>query len=339
MLQRLAIRDVRVIAAAELALAPGLNLIHGRNASGKTTVLEAIHLVATGRPLRGTTASDAIRRGTPGAAIQATTSKFTLSLRLTPTSRRIAIDDQPAARAEVARACPFLLIMPGAQREFFSDAETRRRALRWAVFHVEPGYALAWGRYARALTQRNAALRAGDPATACALDPVLAREGAVLAKLEAEFSEAWDRALRAVGARWHLRYVPGAEGALETALLATRSADLRRGFTTVGPHRSDVALEDEAGERPAYFASHGQLKMLYLTLRLCQIDVISTRTGTTPLVLIDDLRAELDSEHARDLLRALKQRGLQMIATTVEHPSDEFEATFHVEQGQATRGV
>lgn len=339
MLQRLAIRDVRVIAAAELPLAPGLNLVHGPNASGKTTVLEAIHLAATGRPLRGTIAGDAIRRGADTAVIQATTSTSALRLILTATSRRVAIDDQPAARAEVARACPFLLIMPGAQRDFFGEAEARRRALRWAVFHVEPSYASAWARYARALTQRNAALRAGDAATAWALDPILVREGEALATLEASFCALWDRALRAVGARWRLRYITGSAGALETALLATRSADLKRGVTTTGPHRSDVALEDEAGERPAHFASHGQLKMLYLTLRLCQLDVIRAHTGTAPLVLIDDLRAELDSEHSQALLSALKQRRLQVMATTVDDSAAQFDATFHVEQGEIRRVV
>lgn len=333
MLRRLAIRDVRVIAAAELPLAPGLNLIHGPNASGKTTVLEAIHLAATGRPLRGTTAADAIRRGAPGAAIQATTSTSTLSLILTPGSRRFAIDDQPAARAEVARACPFLLIMPGAQREFFSEAEVRRRALRWAVFHVEPSYALAWARYARALAQRNTALRTGDAATAWALDPILVGEGESLAAQEAKFCEAWASALGAAGVRWTLRYVPGAEGPLAPALVTARAADRSRRVTTVGPHRSDVILA-EAGERPAHVASHGQLKMLYLTLCLCQLDVIGAQVGVAPLVLIDDLRAELDSEHCDALLQALKRRALQAVVTAVDRPVGEFDQTFHVEQGR-----
>lgn len=338
MLRRLAIRDLRVIAAADLPLAPGLNLIQGPNASGKTTVLEAIHLAATGKPLRGTTAADAIRRGANGAGIQATTQTATLSLTLTATSRRVAIDDQPATRAEAARACPFLLIMPGAQRDFFSEAEARRRALRWAVFHVEPSYAPAWMRYARALAQRNAALRAGDMATAWALDPILVRDGEVLTAQEAAFCDEWAGALRAVGVRWGLRYVPGAEGPLQTALLAARPADSRRGVTSVGPHRSDVALED-AGERPGHFASHGQLKMLYLTLRFCQLDVISACARTAPLVLIDDLRAELDSEHCHALVRALNQRALQVIATTVDYPPGEFDATFHVEQGRVDKVV
>lgn len=337
MLQRLAIRDLRIVGAAELEFAAGLNLLQGANASGKTTVLEAIHLASTGRALRGPSAADAIRRGALQATVQVATPTATLALTLSAESRRITLDGQPATRAELARACPLLIIMPGAQREFFSEAEVRRRVLRWGVFHVEPAYAVAWSRYARALAQRNAALRAGDAATAWALDPLIVGQGEAVRAAEAAFCQTWASQLQRAGVPWSLTYAPSWEGTLEEALAKARQTDRARGLTTVGPHRSDVVLESE-GERPAHFASHGQLKMLYLTLRLAQLDMVREHHGEAPLVLIDDLHAELDVAHVGVLLDALRERRAQVVLTaiTFDDPG-RVDAAFHVEQGVVTR--
>jgi len=335
MLERLAIRDLRVIAAADLQFAPGLNLIHGPNASGKTTALEAIHLASIGKPLRGTNAADAIRRGAPAATVQLTTPTAALTLVLSTTGRRVVIDGRAANRAEAARACPLLLVMPGAQREFFSEAEARRRALRWGVFHVEPGYAGAWSTYTRSLAQRNAALRQGDRATAWALEPILAREGEVVAAYDATFCRAWGARLGEAGVSWELRYGRNWEGPLGEALRATRERDVQRGSTGAGPHRSDLALA-AAGEQPEHVSSHGQLKTLYLALRLCQLDVLQAHGGPRPLVLVDDIRAELDQVHYEALLDAIRARGLQAIVTAIEAAPADFDAAFHVEQGRFT---
>ena len=334
-LERLTIRDLRVIAAADLQVKSGLNLIEGPNASGKTTVLEAIHLACTGKPLRGANAAEAVRRGAARASIQLTTSTASLEVAFSSAARRLVIDGRGANRAEAARACPFLLIMPGAQREFFSEAEARRRALRWGVFHVEPAYASAWSTYSRALAQRNAALRAGDPDSAWALDPVLAREGEVIAAHDGEFCRAWAARLAAAGVSWELRYWSNWEGSLAAALRGDRARDAQRGSTTTGPHRSDVMLA-AGGEQPAQVSSHGQLKMLYLTLRLCQLDVLSAEGGTRPLVLVDDIRAELDEAHYARLLAAIRARGLQAIVTAIEADAGLFDGAFHVEQGEFT---
>ena len=165
--EQLRVRDVRVLESVELEPGPGLCVLSGPNGSGKTSVLEAIHLVALGRSFRSRRRLDLVRRGEGSLTVSATIrdhagSTRRLGVEQGPDGLRSRIDGAPARSvAALARLLPIALVTPDSQRLLTDGADLRRRLLDWALFHVEPSYGDLPQRYRRALRQRTAALRHG----------------------------------------------------------------------------------------------------------------------------------------------------------------------------------
>mgnify|MGYP001568699123 CR=1 FL=1 len=161
----LEIQNVRIYKHARLSPDPHLNLIVGSNASGKTTLLEAIHLLSVGRSFRTSQIEQIQNRTGSGLSVQGqasdpgTKSCTHIGLVHTEQGRRATVNGLVQNQmSTLAQYLPLQVISPDTHYEFRNSARHRRGVLDWGLFHVEPDFLGLWNRYQRIVQQRNAAL-------------------------------------------------------------------------------------------------------------------------------------------------------------------------------------
>lgn len=360
LIERLQLQSVRRIVEAELRPAPGFNLITGANGSGKTSVLEALHLLAHGRSFRGRVRDGLIRQGEPAVQVfveyRLRDALHRAGLRHAGGSWEGRIDGAPVAHlGEFCESIAVVSFEPGSHALVDGAGEHRRRYLDWGLFHVERdsaggGFLQAWRRHARAHKQRNALLRTPRPALSQleAWEHELALHGELLtaqrehyvAQLQERLQPVLDHLLPAAG-DVQLSLQPGwrrADMPLADALLLARDRDLAAGHTSVGPHRADlrIALRDLPGRETL---SRGQAKLLALSLLLAQAAHLAAHDGHWPVLQLDDLAAELDRDHQQRVLDVLARSGAQVLVTGTEPPPalqalQVPVARFHMEHGR-----
>jgi DNA replication and repair protein RecF len=364
----LSLTNFRNYTRLELALPERPLLLHGANAQGKTSLLEAIYLIATGSsPItahdRQLVKWEAEAEGLPYARVwaeivhRASIQEVEIVLGKQPLAngterlqKTIRIDRVRKRRADLAGRLNVVLFMPQDVELVSGPPAGRRRYLDDALCQVDESYCAALERYEEALRQRNAALRylrdeGGDPAQLAPFEEVLACDGVTVAQerraLLAALSQHADRIHQRLtgSAEWlRLRYRPsfdpaapptleyqmglglhyegppsgvGEEGlveALRQALVVGRQEEIERGMTLVGPHRDEVRFiagspaqgthEVDLGD----YGSRGQQRTAVLALKLAELEWMKERTRETPVLLLDEVLAELDATRRRYLL-------------------------------------
>lgn len=355
-LTRLQVAQLRCLGEVEWRPAPGLNLVTGGNGAGKTSLVEAVHLLGYGRSFRGRVRDGLVRSGQPRLEVFAEWldgqgRSRRAGLRHSGQAWEARLDGAPApSLTELCAELAVVTFEPGSHELIAGGGEHRRRFLDWALFHVEPGFLPMWRRYARALKQRNALLKRG-PAAAGQLEPwdqELAQAGEVLTRLRAGYLERLEPVLAATAGEFlpelgtsGLRFLPGwrrDENPLADALLVGRERDLALGYTSVGPHRADWRV-DYQGLPGREALSRGQEKLTALACVLAQARAFALDRGEWPLVCLDDLASELDRGHLRQALESVLASGAQVLLTATEAPEILTgalapQALFHVEQGR-----
>jgi DNA replication and repair protein RecF len=353
-LQRLGIENFRCVERAELEFDRRCNLVSGQNASGKTSLLEAIFFLGRGRSFRTNRSDTLVRAGTK---------QFTLTGRIDtagisqPIGMRVdadGIEARYAGRpvsglAELATRLPVQAIDPEVHRLVDGGPQERRRYLDWGVFHVEPNFVDHWRRYQRALRQRNAALRAGQPASVVrAWNPELVEAGERVAEFRQRYLELLRPHVASVGERLLglplelglNRGWPG-EVTLAEALEAAWARDVERAMTHVGPHRADLAIR-VGGELARDRISRGQQKLTAASMLLGQLRCDAEQGSEVAALLVDDPAAELDSGNLEKLLREVLDLPAQLFVTALDAQNPSIRALpqghmFHVEHGVLTR--
>ena len=341
------IENVRCIERAELDLHPGQNLIWGPNASGKSSVLEALFLLGRGRSFRTRTTERVIRQGATELTVfgrVAGTPERPIGVqaaRGNPTVGKIG-GAFVQSLAELSQVFPVQVIDPGVHKLIEEGAPRRRRWMDWAVFHVEPTFVDTWSRYHKALRQRNAALRT-EPAQAPTWDPELIRLGESLAESRRAAIERlqpyWRDTVRSLsGLEVDLLYSRGwpRDGNLADALRHGRARDEARGLTHSGPHRADIHLRLN-GTAVREVASRGQQKLIAAALILAQLRMLEGVLPTTPTLLLDDPAAELDPARLGAFIDEVRRLKTQLVITSLGANAVLFGApdrVFHVEQGR-----
>jgi len=325
-LHRIDIFRLRNLHALSLNPAPGINLITGPNASGKTSILEAIHLLSYARSFRTARIADLITQGSDSMVVSGrlrqTESERRIGIGFRGNRREIRIDGQTAAsRAELLGNLPVRLIDPARHTLMDDSPRARRRFLDWGVFYHEPSYLEAWRNYRRALNQRNAALKRRERQGAILWGQEAAKYGKIVSRCRRDYLEAFTTHFVAtarqlgLGENLELRYLPGWTGEkdLLTALTDDLDKDLRAGCTHSGPHRDDFMVLH--GGRPVRRRfSRGQMKLLAYALILAQ-----GRPMTAPgCLLIDDVASELDLKN-QALLNDVIVHSKEQIFITATH--------------------
>jgi DNA replication and repair protein RecF len=358
-LTRLDIWGLRRFDRVSLAPGPTLNLITGDNGAGKTSILEAMHLMAYGRSFRGRVRDGLVREGAPAVEVfvewtEAAGRIRRAGLRHSGQTWEGRLDGASVAHlGELCAALAVVTFEPGSHSLVTGPAENRRRLLDWGLFHVELDFLRIWRRYARALKQRNALLKAGArPAELDGWEAELADSGETITRSREAYLQQWQPLFAAEAAALapalgatSLTLQPGwrrEEMGLADALLLARGRDQLAGFTSVGPHRADwkIGLSALPGREAL---SRGQAKLTALALLLSQARLHAELAGEWPVIALDDLASELDRHHQARVVQGLVDTGAQVFVTGTEAPAA-FEhfaeagghpvARFHVEQGR-----
>jgi DNA replication and repair protein RecF len=311
----IAVRDLRNLAAVDAELAPGLNVVHGDNGHGKTSLLEAIYLAATSRSFRTARLGELVRHGAETASVRARIVERgaageverVQSAGIARSRVTVRLDGQrPPSLAAYATRTPVVVFHPDELALSTGPAAGRRRLLDRLVLYRDPIGADAAVRYGRALRARQDLLRRGVRAGAAldAYEELCAAEGARLTAarraavvaLEAPLAHAFAR-IAAPGLALTAAYAAGGGDDAEPArreLAAGRERDAHRASAGYGPHRDDLALL--LGGHPArVVASQGQHRALVLALKAAESAVVATATGQVPILLLDDVSSELDA--------------------------------------------
>jgi DNA replication and repair protein RecF len=334
-------RDFRTYARAEAALGPGLTVVHGPNGAGKSNLLEALYFGCTGRSPRTRAERELVRFEAQVARVvvrcRAEEHEHELAVAYGAGAageravKRMTADGAPVERLLDAPFRPLLSFFEPDRLELLKGAPSVRRAhLDQVVAAVWPLRADERRRYGHVLAQRNALLsrirsgRASD-ATLAAWDRELAplalgvRDGrsAAVALLCGPFH---DRAAQlGLAGSVELAYRPRTRAAdveeFVSELDARLASDLERGFSGHGPHRDELAIIRDARELRLY-GSQGEQRLALLALLLAEREVLAHERRRTPLMLLDDVMSELDSERRELLALELASGGQSVIATT-----------------------
>jgi DNA replication and repair protein RecF len=331
--------DFRSFRSAQFTPDPeGTTVLIAPNGTGKTSILEAIGYLGTGRSFRGAARDSMIRTGAGDAYVRATvcdaTTDVLIEAQLSRHGRsRVQVNRQPArTRRDLADAVAVTTFAPEDVTVVRGGPGGRRDVLDDALALLDPHAGSLLEDVARVLRQRGALLRQLrgrlDHAAASTLDiwdERLAQLGEELASRRRALAEALDpvvaelyRVLAAASVSVGVAYTPSWSGVLADALATARIDDVRRGVTTLGPHRDDVALTiDDRDARTQ--SSQGEQRSLALALRIAvHLRVTQTR-GRPPLLLLDDVFSELDPGRATRLL-ALLPAGQALLTTAVPPP-------------------
>jgi DNA replication and repair protein RecF len=349
-LRRVQVTDFRCLHQANLELDPNFTLISGPNASGKTSLLEAIYVLGRGRSFRTRTLEHLIRTGAERMVIvgeaEVSDRRVTLGVEGSKEGLRARLGgERVGTLAELAAALPVQIIDPEIHRLIEEGPSRRRRLLDWGVFHVEPSFIGNWQKYQQVLRQRNAALRSNQ-ALVSAWDGDLVRYGELITEARARYvallapmAQAAARDLLNVELTLSYRTGWARELTLTEALTRSRPQDHESLATQVGPQRAELAIR--VGGLPARDRiSRGQQKLLAAVLLLSQMRLLPQESSVRPTLLLDDPAAELDAQRLSGLIRAVQAQPLQLIVTTLHEELSEFAGfgapgrRYRIEQGE-----
>ncbi|EPC00699.1 hypothetical protein L861_12975 [Litchfieldella anticariensis FP35 = DSM 16096] len=355
-LDRLSFMGLRNLAHVEMRPQPGINVIVGANGSGKTSLLEGIHILGMGRSFRTQQLKNVIGHAVEGMTLHgrlAGDPPIPIGIRRLRDGSEMEMrmaGERVTKVAQLVEALPLQLINPDAFKLLEGAPAVRREFLDWGVFHVKHDFLETWKRVRRALKHRNALLRHGriDERSLSVWEGELVQWSERLDSFRSdyvrEFLPIFEETLQELLPlpTLTLRYSRGwdRQRSLAEVLHQGRDTDRQMGFTQQGPQRADLRLRIE--RRPAAeVLSRGQQKLVVSAMKLAQGRLLEQLTAQTCTYLIDDLPAELDARHRHDFCRWLERMGCQVFITSVDPEAlegmwqpDTSVAMFHVKHGR-----
>tara|TARA_Y100000748_G_scaffold206186_1_gene172628 strand:+ start:1308 stop:2378 length:1071 start_codon:yes stop_codon:yes gene_type:complete len=339
--------NFRCFADIELDFDQKYNLIYGENGSGKTSVLEAISYLGRGRSFRTNNISDIVKWEAEdllvyGKIISAN-SESSLGVINGKSGLESSINgDHTKGIAGLAHSLPFQIIDPNTHNLIGGGPEARRQYLDWILFHVEPEYIDIWRKYKKTLKQRNILLKShknkleiqnwnqglaqlGEKISLMRdeifvlLEPVLIEFANELldTDISLNINRGWSRSLT-----------------LLESLCDNINQDIQYKSTQMGPHRADIKVSLEMGAAKKHI-SRGQQKLLACALINASIELVQSYIDKPILLLLDDPKAELDTNSTKKLIKQVCSLSSQVIATSIEPDESLFGSgtkLFHVEQ-------
>ena len=332
-------RDFRCIESLRFSPQPGLNIIRGGNAQGKTSLLEAILFAATSKSHRTNVDYDLVRHGQDAFSVRIHARSAEREARLEAHwwrgAKRFKVNGVAQTRiSDILGRINVVFFAPEDVGLVKEGAGRRRQFLDMELSQIDGAYLTSLQQYRQTLRQRNELLRgaAPDEALLDVYDTQLSEHGAVLmAAREAFLAQLSDLAEAAHariagteggGDALEINYRPDVRGGenLAAVLEESRAGDLKRRLTQRGPHRDDADILI-GGRAARVYASQGQQKTAALALKLAETELVKLRTGSWPVLMLDEVLAELDAQRARRLFTAVSEE-VQLIVTTANTERD-----------------
>lgn len=307
-------------------------------------------MLGRGRSFRTTKFGPLVQQGRKSLtlyALSALAREHRIGLQKTASQTTIKIDGEAITRlSDIARITPLQILTPMSHEILERGPEYRRRFMEWGVFHVEHAYFGIYKQFAKALKQRNMVLKT-DPGTVSVWNPILGKLGEELNILREQYftvlENAFAEELRMldIQSQVNLSWRKGwdQDRCLEQDLEQKQQSDIKLGYTHIGPHRADFRVSFD--RRSAFTSiSRGQQKMIISALHLAQASITKQKTGNMPIILFDDLVAELDNDNRGKLLGRLRQIECQAFVTATDEfplPDHTDAGVIRVEQGDIAR--
>ncbi len=313
---------------------PGVNIIVGPNASGKTNLLEAILVAGRGSSFRAKD-SELMAHGAPWGRIDAHGPQQNRTVKLLPQDnntikKEFVINDQKFLRLSMQKTMPVVLFEPNHLLLLAGSPELRREYMDSLAEQLVPGYAKARRDYRRILAQRNALLKHNQNP-----ERQLFAWNVRLSELGAHVATERQALISRIDERLHSLYYDLARSQKTTVSIAYQSAcdlsqysssllqllekrqatDIERGFTSVGPHRDDISITFN-GRDAAEVASRGETRTALLVLKILELDFVEHARQAKPLLLLDDVFSELDGARRHVLTEVIA--GYQCFITTTD---------------------
>jgi DNA replication and repair protein RecF len=339
-LKKLHLRSFRNYVDRTVNFTAQKTILVGNNAQGKSNLLEAIELLATLKSHRTSRDRELVLEGKEFAQIAATIDRLygtrELSIQLRKQGRRTVTLSQEALRRQldalgIVNAVQFSSLDLDLVR---GSPDSRRSWVDRLLIQLEPVYAHILQQYDRVLRQRNAILKQENPddtqlqlwdlQLAAAGSRVTRRRARVLARLT-PIAQTWHALISGKTERLEIAYLPNVEwtedevekvqAAFLTKIAQRRIVEKQQGKSVVGTHRDEIELIID-GTPARYYGSQGQQRTLVLALKLAELKLIEEVVGEPPLLLLDDVLAELDLDRQHYLLAAIGDRFQTLITTT-----------------------
>ena len=320
----------RCLSELRFAPGPGINVIRGENAQGKTSILEALLYAATTKSHRTSNETDLVQRGETsfrvGARVQRAERDVLVVVAWARGQKRIKVNGVSQTRvSDVLGKVNVVIFSPEDGDLVRGSASHRRTFLDMELSQVNAPYLHALQRYRHAMRQRNETLRMPRPDESLldVYDQQLVEHGTHLIQDRRAFVEQLaplaNNAYQEIAGAEEMRlaYRPDIreENMYAECLVAARASDLRQTVTSRGPHRDDLEfIVDEKAARQ--FASQGQQKTAALAIKLAELELMRARTGEYPLLLLDDVFAELDTPRSNRVLSTIPESVQCLITTT-----------------------
>ncbi len=334
----------------QLTPVQGVNLILGDNASGKTSLLEAIYYLSHVRSFRTQHVTDLILRQSPYLQLVAnieTTDKIIVpfGIRRSRNKSEIRVNKQPVKRvSDIAAQFPVLAIHPDSYKLITGSPSQRRQYLDWGVFHVEHGFFKSWQRFKKALAQRNAALKSKQKHEVCQLwNNEIHNTAHYIDQLRQQYFDKLSPYFYQLTKQFFsdsivdIEYKRGWSSDYQLLELLEENLQKERmkGYTQYGPHRAEISIRVN-GQSAQTCISRGQQKLLVALMRLAQAMQFTEATSNPCVLLYDDLPAELDTNHRTLILSVLSKMNIQLFLTAIEKQQIDLSAweikrVFHVE--------
>lgn len=354
--KRLVVRQFRNLRDIECEPALGLNVVSGQNGHGKTSLIEALYVLSTSRSFRSTRLGDVVQQGSERALLSGITESFgltrTLGANISARGRSFKIDGKsPKRRLDYALSTPVIIFAPADLSLCSGPASLRRLLLDRIIVYLDPAGADARASYLHACRERQRLLseRGVHARELDAFEQVLAQAGTRLARARDRAAQSLLESLKpafsqmaAADLNSSFHFIPGGTQDLSEfirQLGERRNKDLLRGSMTYGPGRDDIELIIE-GRTAKSFASQGQQRLLTLALKIAELSCVRSVTDMEPMLLLDDVSSELDSDRTAAVFRFLRQSKSQIFVTTTRpelfdrlYPESGLRADFKLQNG------
>lgn len=331
-IRSLSLTGFRNLATQNIEFHPKCNVFYGANASGKTSLLEAVYYLSHLRSFRQREFSKIIADEQEFLRLitkcHTDLSDHHIGIEVNKQEHIVRIDATPLKqRSTLAKMLPCLYLDPETGKLLTDSPKFRRQFMDWGLFHTKSNYHHLWQNYDRALKQRNIILRQKqNPRLLDSYDELLIQFGNQITEKREEFiQKLFEKASPLLSKlinqpfEWSIEYKKGFTGnSFAEELKNQREKDFIMGHTRAGPHRGDFVVKANHKNVSEYL-SRGQIKLASIALTLAQIQLFQEYNVTQNVILLmDDMSAELDKQHREILLTEFLRLNVQLFITCLE---------------------